>query len=133
MNDVLGGRVEMSFDPLPSSIAHIKAGKLKPLAVTTSARAAALPDVPTMAEAGLPGYELNGWSGILVRAGTPPAVVRSLHQEIAAIIRAPEIRERFGAMGFDVVGNTPEEFQAFIATEVVKWGSVVRAANIHAE
>jgi tripartite-type tricarboxylate transporter receptor subunit TctC len=133
MNDLLGGRVEMSFDPLPSSLAHIRAGKLKPLAVTTATRASVLPDVPTMAEAGVPGYELNGWSGFLVHAGTPREIVRTLNREIVAIIRAPEIRERFSGMGFDVVGNTPEEFQAFIEAEVVKWGKVVRDANMYAD
>jgi tripartite-type tricarboxylate transporter receptor subunit TctC len=133
MNDVLGGRVEMTFDPLPSSLAHIKAGKLRPLAVTTTSRSAALPDVPTMAEAGVPGYELNGWSGLLVHAGTPKEIVRALNQEIVAIIKAPEPKERFTGLGFDIVGNTPEQFQAFIEAEVVKWGKVVRDANVHAD
>src|SRR5262245_34881931 len=133
MNDVLGGRVEMTFDPLPSSLSHIKAGKLKALAVTTATRASVLPDVPTMAEAGVPGYELNGWSGFLVHAGTPKEIVRALNREVVAIIKAPEIRERFAGMGFDVVGNTPEEFQAFIEAEVAKWGKVVRDANMYAD
>jgi tripartite-type tricarboxylate transporter receptor subunit TctC len=133
MNDLLGGRVEMSFDPLPSSLAHIKAGKLRPLAVTTTTRSAALPDVPTMAEAGVAGYELNGWSGLLVHANTPKDIVRTLNQEIVAIIKAPEIGERFSSLGFDIVGNTPEQFQAFIESEVAKWGKLVKAANIHAD
>lgn len=133
MTDLLGGRVEMTFDPLPSSLAHIKGGKLRPLAVTTAKRSAALPDVPTLAEAGVRGYELNGWSGILVHADTPKDIVRQLNREIVAIIKAPDIRERFAKMGFDIVGNTPEDFQAFIEAEVAKWGKVVRAANIHAD
>ena len=133
MNDVLGGRVEMTFDPLPSSLAHLKAGKLRPLAVTTTSRSAALPDVPTMAEAGVAGYELNGWSGLLVHAGTPKEIVRALNQEIVAIIKAPDLRERFTGLGFDIVGNAPEQFQAFLEAEVVKWGKVVRDANVHAD
>ena len=133
MNDVLGGRVEMTFDPLPSSLAHIKGGKLRPLAVTTTGRSAALPDVPTMAEAGVAGYELNGWSGLLVHSGTPKEIVRALNQEIVAIVKAPDLRERFTGLGFDIVGNTPEEFQAFLEAEVAKWGKVVRDANVHAE
>ena len=133
MNDLLGGRVEMTFDPLPSSLSHIKAGKLRPLAVTTRKRSSVLPDVPTLAEAGVPGYELNGWSGLLVRSGTPPEIVRALNKEIVAIIRAPEIRDRFTALGFETVGDTPEEFQAFIEAEVAKWGDVVRKANIRAD
>jgi tripartite-type tricarboxylate transporter receptor subunit TctC len=133
MNDLLGGRVEMSFDPLPSSLAQIKAGKLRALAVTTTRRAAALPDVPTLSEAGVPGYELNGWSGLLVPANTPKEIVRSLNQEIVAIIKAPEISERFASLGFDIVGNTPEQFQAFIEAEVAKWGKVVQDAKITAD
>jgi tripartite-type tricarboxylate transporter receptor subunit TctC len=133
MTDLLGGRVEMSFDPLPSSLAHIRAGKLKPLAVTTSKRSSVLPDVPTLAEAGVPGYELNGWSGLLVHADTPKEIVRSLNRDIVAIIKAPDIRERFAGMGFDIVGDTPEQFQAFLEAEVAKWGKVVRAAKIHAD
>jgi tripartite-type tricarboxylate transporter receptor subunit TctC len=133
MNDLLGGRVEMSFDPLPSSLAQIKAGKLRALAVTTSKRAAALPDVPTLSEAGVPGYELNGWSGLLVPANTPKEIVRSLNQEIVTIIKAPEISERFASLGFDIVGNTPEQFQVFIEAEVAKWGKVVQDAKITAD
>jgi len=133
MNDLLGGRVEMTFDPLPSSLSQIKAGKLRPLAVTTSMRSAALPDVPTMSEAGVPGYELNGWSGVLVHANTPKQIVRLLHDDIVAIITAEGVRERFTALGFDVVGNTPEQFQTFIESEVAKWGKVVSDANVHAD
>jgi tripartite-type tricarboxylate transporter receptor subunit TctC len=133
MTDLLGGRVEMSFDPLPSSLANIKGGKLRPLAVTTTTRSPVLPDVPTMAEAGVPGYELNGWSGLLVHANTPKDIVGTLNREIVAIIQAPEVKERFARLGFDIVGNTPEQFQAFIEAEVVKWGKVVRDAKIHAD
>jgi tripartite-type tricarboxylate transporter receptor subunit TctC len=133
MTDLLGGRVEMSFDPLPSSLAHIKGGKLRPLAVTTTTRSPVLPDVPTMAEAGVPGYELNGWSGLLVHANTPKDIVGALNREIVAIIQAPDVKERFARLGFDIVGNTPDQFQAFIEAEVVKWGKVVREAKIHAE
>ncbi|HEX7054037.1 MAG TPA: tripartite tricarboxylate transporter substrate binding protein [Burkholderiales bacterium] len=133
MNDLLGGRVQMTFDPLPSALSHIKAGKLRPLAVTTTTRSGVLPGVPTMSEAGVPGYELNGWSGILVHADTPKDIVRKLHAEIVSIIKAPDIATRFNALGFDIVGNTPEAFQAFIDAEIVKWGKVVRAANVHAD
>lgn len=133
MNDVLGGRIEMTFDPLPSSLAQIKAGKLRPLAVTTTTRSAALPDVPTMAEAGVHGYELNGWSGLLVHANTAKDIVGKLNQEIVAIITASDVRNRFTNLGFDIVGNTPEQFQAFIEAEVSKWEKVVREARITAD
>jgi tripartite-type tricarboxylate transporter receptor subunit TctC len=89
--------------------------------------------VPTLSEAGVPGYELNGWSGLLVPANTPKEIVRSLNQEIVAIIKAPEISERFASLGFDIVGNTPEQFQAFIEAEVAKWGKVVQDAKITAD
>ena len=133
MNDLLGGRVEMTFDPLPSSLSHIKAGKLRPLAVTTVRRSSALPDVPSLDEAGVSGYELNGWSGILVHASTPTEIVRILHQNIVAILNASDVRDRFSGLGFEIVGNTPEQFQAFIEAEVAKWGKVVRQANIRAD
>jgi tripartite-type tricarboxylate transporter receptor subunit TctC len=133
MTDLLGGRVEMSFDPLPSSLAHIQGGKLRPLAVTTTTRSPVLPNVPTVAEAGVPGYELNGWSGLLVHANTPKEIVAALNREIVGIVRAPDVKERFARLGFDIVGNTPEQFQAFIEAEVVKWGKVVREAKIHAD
>jgi tripartite-type tricarboxylate transporter receptor subunit TctC len=133
MTDLLGGRVEMSFDPLPSSVAHIQGGKLRPLGVTTTTRSPVLPNVPTVAEAGVPGYELNGWSGLVVHANTPKEVIAALNREIVAIIQAPDVKDRFARLGFDIVGNTPEQFQAFIEAEVVKWGKVVREAKIHAD
>jgi tripartite-type tricarboxylate transporter receptor subunit TctC len=133
MADLLGGHVQMSFDPLPSSIASIKAGKLRALAVTTAQRAPSLSEVPTLAESGVPGYELNGWSGLLVPAGTPPAIVRRLHAQIVNVLNMPDVRSRFTSMAFEVVGNTPEEFQAFVQREVEKWGRVVKAAKISAD
>jgi tripartite-type tricarboxylate transporter receptor subunit TctC len=131
--DLLGGHVQMSFDPLPSSISNIKAGKLRALAITTTHRTPSLTDVPTLSESGVPGYELNGWSGLLVPAATPASIVRRLHAEIVKVLNAPDVKNRFTGMAFEVVGNTPEEFQAFIRREVEKWGKVVRAANIAAD
>ena len=133
MNDLLGGHVQMTFDPLPSSISIIQAGKLRALAVTTLRRSPALSEVPTLAESGVPDYELNGWSGLLVPAGTPKAVVDRLHTRIVSIINSPDVKSRFTALAFDVVGNTPAEFQAFIRREVDKWGKVVKTANISAD
>jgi tripartite-type tricarboxylate transporter receptor subunit TctC len=132
MADLLGGHVQMTFDPLPSSIGNIKAGKLRALAVTTLRRSPSLPDVPTIAESGVPGYELNGWSGLIVPAGTPAGIVKRLHDEIVKILDMPDVRTRFTGMAFEIVGNTPKEFEAFIRSEVKKWGKVVKAANISA-
>jgi tripartite-type tricarboxylate transporter receptor subunit TctC len=86
-----------------------------------------------VAEAGVPGYELSGWSGLLVHANTPKEIVAALNREIVGIVRAPDVKERFARLGFDIVGNTPEQFQAFIEAEVVKWGKVVREAKINAD
>ena len=133
LNDLLGGRVEMAFDPLPSSLAHIRAGKVRALAVTTSTRAAVLPNVPTLAESGVKGYELNGWSGLLVRSGTPPEIVQALNTQIVKILKAPDIRDRFESLGFETVGDTPAQFQAFIESEIAKWRKVVAEANIYAD
>lgn len=133
MNDLLGGHVQMTFDPLPSSISNIQAGKLRALAVTTLKRSPALPEIPTLAESGVPNYELNGWSGLLVPSGTPNAVVTNLHTQVVKILNMPDVKERFSNLAFEVVGDTPAEFQAFIRREVDKWGTIVKTANISAD
>jgi tripartite-type tricarboxylate transporter receptor subunit TctC len=133
LNDLLGGHVQLTFDPLPSSIGHIKSAKLRALAVTTSKRSPLLNEVPTVAEAGVPGYELNGWSGFLAPAGMSKEVLAQLNTEIVKILNMPEIHQRFSELGFNTVGNSPQEFQRFIEQEVVKWGNVVKTANISAD
>lgn len=133
LNDLLGGHVQMAFDPLPSSIGNIRVGKLTALAVTTGNRAPLLANVPTLSEAGVPGYELNGWSGILVPADTPRQIINRLHAEVTRILQAPDVRDRFENLAFQIIGNTPQQFQAFIQAEVMKWGKVVKAANISAD
>ena len=125
--------MQLTFDPLPSSVGHIKGAKLRALAVTATKRSPLLNDVPTIAEAALPGYELNGWTGILVPAGVPKKIVAQLHDEVVKILAMPDVRQRFADLGFDVVGNSPREFSAFVQNEVVKWGKVVKAANISAD
>lgn len=130
--DLLGGHVQMAFDPLPSSIANIRVGKLRAIAVTTAKRSPLLTDTPALAES-LPGYELNGWSGILVTANTPKKIVARLNAEIVKILRTPELRDRFYDLGYEIIGDTPGQFQAFINQEVIKWGKVVRSANISAD
>jgi tripartite-type tricarboxylate transporter receptor subunit TctC len=111
----------------------MRAGKLHALGVTTTARIAALPDVPTIAEAGVPGFEAVQWGGLLVRAGTPRDVIAPLHKETTAILRTPEVRERLTTDGNEVVAGTPEEFGALIKAEIVKWARVVKAAGIQLE
>lgn len=133
MADLLGGNVQMTLDPLPSSIGNIRAGRLRALAVTTASRAPLLKDVPTLSESGLPGYDMQGWSGLLVPAGTPPKIINRLHGEIVKALAMPDVKSRFSGMGFETVGNTPKEFQAFIEREVKKWGKIVTTLNISAD
>jgi tripartite-type tricarboxylate transporter receptor subunit TctC len=114
------------FDNLPSSLALIKGGKLKALAVTSAARAAALPDVPTLAESGLPGFEASSWFGLLAPAGTPPPVIAKLNGEIAKWLATPEAKEKLLAQGANAAGGTPEDFARFIAAETAKWQKVVK-------
>ena len=101
--------------------------------MTTAKRAPLLKDVPTLSESGLPGYDMNGWSGLLVPAGTPQKVITRLHTGIVEILDMPDVKTRFSGMGFDTVGNSPEEFQVFIRREVGKWGKIVKSLNISAD
>jgi tripartite-type tricarboxylate transporter receptor subunit TctC len=112
---------------------YIKANRLRPLGVTTLKRAEALPNVPTISEAGVPGYESVQWFGMLVPAGTPRPVVDRLHQEITRAVRAPEMKERLNSLGLDVVAGTPEEFGAYIKSETDKWAKVIKTMGIKPE
>jgi len=114
-------------------LAHIKSNRVRALAVTGKTRTAALPDAPTVIEAGVPGYEVSPWFGVLVPARTPPLIVATLNREIVNILRTPALRERFAAEGVDPVGDTPEHFAAYIKEEIVKWGKVVKATGMRVE
>lgn len=128
--DLLAGGVDVMFDNLPSSMAHIQAGNLKAFAVTSAVRSAALPEVPTVAEAGkLPGFEASSWFGLLAPAGTPAEVVNRLQQETAKALSAPAVKERLLAQGAIPSGNTPAEFAALIDAEIRKWEAVVKASG----
>ena len=129
LQDLVGGQVQLMFDNLPSSLALIKGGKLKALAVTSSARAAALPDVPTNAESGLPGFEASSWFGLLAPAGTPPPVIAKLNGEIAKWLATPEAKEKLLAQGANAAGGTPEDFAQFINAETAKWQKVVKESG----
>ena len=126
LQDLIAGQVQLMFDNLPPSLPQIKAGRLKALAVTSAKRAPALPDVPTMAEAGLPGFEASSWFGILAPAGTPPAVVAKLNAEVAKWLASPEAQEKLLAQGANPAGGTPEDFAKHIAAETAKWAKVVK-------
>jgi tripartite-type tricarboxylate transporter receptor subunit TctC len=128
--DMLAGNMDVMFDNLPSSMPHIKSGKLKALAVTSSQRSAALPDVPTIEEAGkLKGFEASSWFGLLAPAGTPNDVVQRIQQETAKALNTPAIKEKMLAQGAIPSGNTPQEFAKLIDSEIRKWAQVVKASG----
>ena len=130
MLDLISGRVALMFENMPGAVPHIKAGKLRALAQTGLRRTAALPEVPTVAEAGVPGYESLSWSGIAVPAGAPREVVARLNREINAILAQAEMRHKLAEMGAEAVGGSPEAFADHVRRERDKWGGVVRAAGI---
>lgn len=127
--DLIGGTMDIMFDNLPSAMPHIKAGKLKALGVTTAQRSAALPEVPTIAEAGVKGFEASSWFGLLAPAGTPADIVNRIQQEVAKSLGAPEFKERLLAQGAIPSGMKPAEFVAYIAAETKKWEKVVKASG----
>jgi tripartite-type tricarboxylate transporter receptor subunit TctC len=124
--DLMSGQVNMAFDNLSSSMVHIKGGKLKALATTGATRSAALPDLPTVAEAGLPGYESTSWNAVFAPAGTPKEVIEKLNREINAVLQSPETRKYFAEQGAEAGGGTPEQLGALVRSETVKWAKVVK-------
>jgi len=131
--DLIGGHVQMMFSTLPSVLQQVRAGKLRGLAVTGARRFPPAREFPTMIEAGLPGYEVSGWSGMFAPAGTPKEAVARIAGEIAKILRAPELKERFFVQGAEPVGNTPEEFSTFVRSEIAKRKKVVEFSGTRAE
>jgi tripartite-type tricarboxylate transporter receptor subunit TctC len=132
LTDLLGGQIHAMFSGT-SVLPHVRSGKLRALATCGAQRTAVMPELPTIAESGFPGFEATGWFGVLVPAGTPRPIVERLHREITAVLRVPEVRERLERGGFDLVGNTPEEFGAYIRSEISKWAKVVRVAGVKQE
>jgi tripartite-type tricarboxylate transporter receptor subunit TctC len=130
---LLSGEIALMFPAPPTAMPYIKSGRLRPLGVTTATRIQALPDVPSIAEAGLPGYESTQWFGLLAAAGTPRPVMDRLYREISGVLRAPGMKERLTALGMEVAGSTPEEFAGVIKSETEKWAKVIKAAGIKAE
>ena len=127
--DLVGGQVQLMFDNLPSALPQIKAGRLRALGVTSAQRAPALPDVPTIAESGLPGYEASSWFGLLAPAGTPKDVVAKVNGEVARWLASPEAKEKLLSQGANAAGGTPEDFARHIAAETAKWQQVVKASG----
>ena len=132
LNDLLGGRVHLFFSNLATPMAHARSGKLRVIAVSTAKRSQHAPDVPTIAESGVPGYDVTNWIGFLAPAATPRAVVQRLNRDIVAILDAEPLRERFRAQGIDLVSSTSDEFATFIRAEYSKWRRVVRESGASA-
>lgn len=130
---LVGGDTDLLFDNIPNIISQIKAGSVTPVAVTGSKRSPLLPNVPTVAEAGVPGFEVNVWFGIQLPANTPKPIVEKINRDLVNIYKTEEVTKRFNDQGVEVVASTPAEFQQLIAREVAKWGKVVKDANIKIE
>jgi tripartite-type tricarboxylate transporter receptor subunit TctC len=133
LTDLIGGQIGVMFDTPSSMMPHVKAGKIRALGVSSERRVGGATEVPTFAEAGMPGFLASTWSMVLAPAGTPPEIVNRISAEIAKITRTPAFKERFDGQGVIPVGNTPEEATAFLRAEVAKWGKVIRDANVKAD
>ena len=132
VNDIIGQQVEMVFLDIPVLLPQVQAGKVKPIAIGSRERVPSLPDVPTTSEVGLPQIEAENWYGMVAPAATPPAVIAKLHKATVDALKSPEVRDKLVSQGAILVGNTPEEFAAYIQSEIDKWGKVAKAANIKA-
>ncbi|MBO9330977.1 tripartite tricarboxylate transporter substrate binding protein [Achromobacter xylosoxidans] len=130
MTDLVGGQVQLMTNTLNDSLGFVREGKLRALAVTSSARSDQLPDVPTVAETVAPGFSMGAWQGVVVPAGTPAPVVEKLNAEIRRALQSPEMQKQLKAQGAQTLGSTPEEYAAYIKSEIARWGEVVKAANV---
>lgn len=128
--DVMGGQIAVTIDNMPPYLPQVKAGKIRALAVSPAKRSSAAPDIPTIAEAGVPGYDSGAWFGLLAPAGTPKDIVSKLSVETARILKLPDVNKRISELGAEPVGSTPEEFAALIKSEIAKWAKVIKDANV---
>jgi tripartite-type tricarboxylate transporter receptor subunit TctC len=133
LNDLIGGQLSFMIENMPGTMPFVKQGKLRALAITSAQRSPLEPALPTMAESGVPGYEVVGWQGVFAPAGTPPEIVARLQGEVGKVLRLAEVRERLAALGAEPVGSTPEEFGAFFRTEMARWGRIIREKGIRSE
>ena len=133
VSDLIGGQVDTMFDSITSAAPHIKSGKLRALGVTTAKRSSVLPDVPTIAEAGLPGYELTPWFAVYMPAGTPQPIVDKINAALLQAMKTPEVKSRFAAIGAEPIGSTPQQLAAHLAAETDKWGAIIKERGIRAD
>jgi len=131
MVDLLGGNIQLIFATAASAVPHIKSGKIRALAVTTAKRSGLVPELPTVAEAGLPGFEANNWYGVLVPAGTPRAIVNRLNKDVVAVLNLPDLKDFLFKQGLDAAPSTPEAFAAYIRSEKAQWEKVIKAAGLY--
>ena len=128
--DAIGGQIEVLFHNAQVLLPHVKAGTLRPLAITSARRSASVPDIPTMIESGVPGFEITAWFGVMAPGGTPQPLVQKISADVQRIVAMPDIRDRILAEASEPVGNRPEEYAAFIGSEIVKWRAVIKQANM---
>jgi tripartite-type tricarboxylate transporter receptor subunit TctC len=133
LSDLISGQVQMLYSSIPSVLPQVKSGQLNALAVGSAKRVPSLPDIPTISESGVPGYEAYSWVGMVAPAKTPKDIVNRLNREIVDILKQKDVSEKLNQQGALPVGDSPEQFGAYIKTEIEKWGAVVRAANIKAD
>jgi tripartite-type tricarboxylate transporter receptor subunit TctC len=133
LTDLMAGQLQIGFDNIPPALPHIQSGKLRALAVTSARRSALLPDLPTMGEAGLPGFDVSAWFGLFAPAGTPPEIVTRVQAEAVRALRSPEVRERIAALGFDPLGMTTEESAAYVKAETARWAKIIKASGARAD
>ena len=131
--DVVGGHISMIFDGMSSSLPHVRSGRLKALGITTAKRSASIPELNTVEEAGVPGFDVGSWVGLLGTAGTPQPIIAMLNREVVRILQLPESRERLFAMGHELQATTPEQFQAYLKSEISKWAKVIKDSGAKAE
>ena len=131
--DLVAGRVDVMFDNIVAAMPQIKSGQLKAIAVTSAKRSAALPDVPTVSESGLPGFEAVSWLSLLVPAGTPPPIIEKINRDVTAVLALPDVRERLAATGAELAPGTPAELDIFIRSEISKWAKAVKVSGAHAD
>jgi tripartite-type tricarboxylate transporter receptor subunit TctC len=130
LSDLVGGQVSFMIENMPGTMPYVRAGNLRALAITSPQRSELAPELPTMAEAGVPGYEMSGWNGLFAVKGTSPEIVAKLHSEVAKILRTAEVRQELAALGAEPVGDAPEEFAAFLKADMARWGKIIQDKGI---
>jgi tripartite-type tricarboxylate transporter receptor subunit TctC len=131
--DLVSGQVQLLTGDLNTLLPHVRSGRARALAVTSRSRSSLVPELPTVSESGVPGYEVSGWFGVLAPAGTPQSIVRRLNEEIVKGLAASDVRQRLAGLGGEVAGGSPEDFTAHLRAEIAKWGKLIRAIGLKAE